>query len=831
MKMLQNLTQSIPIAVGTVLLFGLLISYQVAHLDVDRRRADDHSQAISELATHRAKLEGTIKSTFNLTQGLVDVIAHQGDIDKDLFQTMSRQAIHHAPLIKAIALAPNDTIRQIYPLHGNEAAVGLRYATIPEQHQSVVAAREQDKPLLAGPYKLVQGGSGLILRAPIFTQERDHTVRRYWGVVSIVAPTDAVLAASGIAKSATLEIALRTQADSSGPGRWIMGDERILQQRPIQMEVAIPGGSWELLATRKTGWTADNALHSPFLYLGIANTLLLAYFVTSLIKRQQQLRTTNCDLRSEIAERSRTLDDLRLSEQKYASIFNLMPDMVGITRLRDGTFLEINDGFEICSGWQRSEVVGRSSLDLQLWEPETRAAAIEIIKSEGRVAHFEFMLRIKSGERRHAVMYLTPILVEGEPCLYFMARDIHNQKLAELRLQEAKEAAESANRAKTEFLATISHELRTPLNGVMGGAQLLAFTPLDSEQQRFLDMIQDSAKNELALINDLLDLTAIEAGAIMLHAAEFQPSETVQSVCAPFRDSLTSKGITFEVTLPAELPVALLGDQRRLGQIIANLLVNASKFTSHGSISLLLSIRSCDEQACLLRFTVSDTGIGIAPELLDQIFSPFFQADMSSTRKVGGTGLGLAICRKLTQAMGGTIWAESVPGFGSSFHLEIPFNRPAAAAAQPTAASRSGAMSNLKRLPRLSILAADDSASSLNFLASLLQTLGHQVTCAVNGQEALAAWREQQFDVLLLDIQMPLLDGEETMRAIRRSETASGRHTPILALTAHAMEGDQERFLAAGFDGYVAKPIEAQELVAQIERHTTAPAHHQSQET
>lgn len=401
-------------------------------------------------------------------------------------------------------------------------------------------------------------------------------------------------------------------------------------------------------------------------------------------------------------------------------------------------------------------------------------------------------------------------------------QDISEHKQIEELLISAKEMAEATSRAKTELLATLSHELRTPLNGVMGGVQLLEMTDLSADQEEYLQMVRTSATNELALVNDLLDLAGLEASGLKVESTPFNLLESIKLAITLHRSALETRGLPLVTSLPESLAQLVIGDGRRLTQIVSNLLGNAIKFTEQGGISLAADCTPCGGSELRLQVRVSDTGIGIAEKDLQRIFEPFVQADMSSTRRFGGTGLGLAICHRLAERMGGSIRVDSIPGEGSSFTLELPFL--AAAADLAETVGHDAALQPLWHGSRLTVVIAEDNPVNLKAAAGLAGKLGLRVLCAEDGKQALAHWMSGGVDVILMDIQMPVMDGSEATRFIRQREQGSGAHTPIIALTAHAMAGDRERLLAEGFDGYVAKPFLINELAAELERVTTAVA-------
>ena len=423
-----------------------------------------------------------------------------------------------------------------------------------------------------------------------------------------------------------------------------------------------------------------------------------------------------------------------------------------------------------------------------------------------------------------------PVEVDADDALFRSLTDSFNHLLAKLDereqalqqtlrdLVEARDAANAANVLKSQFLANMSHEIRTPLNGVLAMAEVMSMGELDQAQRERLEVIRQSGGLLLAVLNDVLDLSKIEAGKLALLADDFD----LETEIAPTRESFAviaaGKGLDFRVEVAEEARGVWRGDADRIRQIVGNLLSNAVKFTLQGEVIARFDVGA---ESGALRLVVRDTGVGIAVEKQSGLFEKFTQADNSATRRFGGTGLGLAICRELTQMMGGVISVESREGLGSVFTVELPLPRGELAEAEPAAPAAAAETEE----GALRLLAAEDNPTNQQVLAAVMGSLGIQIDIVANGRIAFEAWRDGAYDLILMDIQMPVMDGIDAARAIRQAEAEGGRpRTPIVALTANALSHQVEEYLAAGMDGHVAKPIEIAKLYEAISRALTEAA-------
>jgi PAS domain S-box-containing protein len=476
----------------------------------------------------------------------------------------------------------------------------------------------------------------------------------------------------------------------------------------------------------------------------------------------------------------------------------------------DGAIIYVNPAFEKNTGYCAAEAIGQNPRVLNSGRHD--AAFYHHLWSTitaGKTWQGELNNRRKDGSLYWESATISPVFDEAGRMVRYIAikEDITERKAMESNLREALARAESASVAKTEFLAIMSHELRTPLNGVLGFAELLSFTELDEEQAMYARTIAASGEHLLAVVNDVLDFSSIEKGTLSVQAAPFVLADLLAGAELACQHAAIEKGLLFRYETGPGVPTQLTGDERRLRQILINLLGNAIKFTASGSVVLRVDL-AMEDNRHFLDFAVIDTGIGIAPATIGQLFQPFVQVNTGMNRQYGGTGLGLAISKRIAEAMGGSLTVVSVPQQGSTFTFRFPLD------GFPLATEEDAASAGANEL----VLVVDDDSASRMLAGIVLAKLGRRAEFACDGGEAIAVFEPGKFSAILMDVAMPVIDGIEATARIRAAEVASGCRVPIIALTANVMPGDRERFLAAGMNEFVSKPFTRAGLAGAFER-------------
>jgi PAS domain S-box-containing protein len=536
--------------------------------------------------------------------------------------------------------------------------------------------------------------------------------------------------------------------------------------------------------------------------------------------RTLELLKTNKELQQEVLDRITIEEQLRASEERFRDLADLLPQSVYELDMK-GKFLYSNQyGFKFSGYTQQDLDNGLYAMDL--FEKEDRnkiAENIRLIYGSQTPLDDEYILHKKNGETCPILVYSRRVIQNAKTVgLRGVAIDISKRKKVEMDLLQAKEAAEQANIAKNIFLANMSHELRTPLNGVLGLTELLLLTDLNEQQRSYLTTVSQSGIMLLKILNDILDLSRIEANKFNIDRVNFDLRKTIENVIRLFSSSIIIKGLQFRHRIEDAVPENLIGDPIRLVQVLSNLISNAQKFTERGEIELAIKKMNETEQTVTLQFKVKDTGIGIRSEHLPLVFESFSQVDSSTTRKYGGTGLGLTITKNLVELMGGQIQIDSQEGMGTSIRVNLTYT--IASEGDGKSDERETISSQVFKPEDFRVLVVDDDRLSRLVCKEMLEKLGYRVDLAVNGNEALQKLEASRYSVVLMDCMMPDLDGYETTRRIRERKIKGSitNQLPVIALTARAMEKDKMRCLEAGMNDYLTKPVSLNKLQDILEK-------------
>lgn len=642
-----------------------------------------------------------------------------------------------------------------------------------------------------------------------------------------------MLAAIGHEVVRTTPINLAASASARGIELVVADLEEVLDLRAVVDLAAVLNVQKPIIQTvEHTG--ADSIVGHPVIQ--ISRNLDPRPFVEIVLNESLDAAALACEreqvrqLQRQVAKLGDRLGRSRARRQKAEesrleteAIYHSLVENLPISLFRkdlEGRFIYANEPFCEKLGYRLDEIVGRTDYDFFPAElAEKYRANDRAVADSGHV--FEDIERHRSpkGEDLYVHVLKAPVVdvngnVTGVQALFW---DVTMRKRAENQLQSAKDAAEAASRAKSDFLANVSHEIRTPMNAIIGMSELVLDTELEKLQREYIRIVRDSAESLLLIINDVLDFSKIEADKIALHSAPFNAHHCLRDAVISLQVEARKNDLSLTSEIHESVPKYVKGDAIRLRQVLLNLLGNAIKFTpAGGSVQLKVDCASLSDKNCRLSFSVIDSGIGIPEDKQKLIFDAFEQADTSTTREFGGTGLGLAISSRLVALMGGSISLESEVGKGSDFGFELDFERSSADEVQTATELKT---SPARTIRSLKVLLAEDSPTNQTLAIAILAKSGHQTTVANNGLEAVELIGTDNFDVVLMDVQMPEMDGIAASQAIRTSEASTGRaRTPIIALTAHVMEEDRRRCEEAGMDGYLSKPLRPAELHHEFAR-------------
>ncbi|MGL1862396.1 MAG: PAS domain S-box protein [Pseudodesulfovibrio sp.] len=579
---------------------------------------------------------------------------------------------------------------------------------------------------------------------------------------------------------------------------WLLGD----QQEQI-MTTILQEGSWtgELKAARQDGTLFDVHVSATKIVdnngdpIGLTSTTL------------------------DITEHKRAKRALKASERRFRSLLENV-DMVAVQGYNmNREVIYWNRASQELYGYSQEEAMGQRLEELIIPEPmkpEVIRLTTNWINNGESIPPGELDLVRKDGSL--IPVYSSHVMQEstdGIKTMYCIDIELSDIRQANVQLRQSKEEAEAANQSKSIFLANMSHEIRTPLNGILGMLQLMETTTLNDDQTEYTETAIQSTIRLSSLLSDILDLSKVEAGKLTIQAAAFDLEKAIRDIADLYEITAKQSGVELHYQTDKAVPQYVVGDILRVQQLLTNLVGNAFKFTDSGNIAIEVSLLpELHEESCRILFSITDTGIGIPGELQDTLFDPFTQASEGSTRSFQGAGLGLAISKELVLLMGGNMVIDSTPGKGTAVYISLPF--PIALAPSKREMNTTGRQ-KISTEPLKILLAEDDKVSSL-LVQRRLEKLGHQVTTAPNGLAALNELRLAEFDLILMDVQMPVMGGMEATSSIRNGELGKGKaNVPIIALTACAMSGDKEKFIQAGMNGYLAKPVDLNDLLGVMD--------------
>lgn len=922
---------------------------------------EERAQILTEAAKLRSEVEGNLTLALSLTRGLEAPYAINGELSPKEFALLARELIFELPYVRNIGVTEGTIFKYVYPLHKNATLIGQDFKDLKEQWPAVKAAIENRMTILAGPLPLLQGGTGLIQRTPVF-RKKGGVNGEFLGLVSIVINIDKLLAP---VNATNLRVAFRKSTTIDGTGAVFWGDPNLFNEDmdPVITTVKLPSDVWimsvvpgELWGSRVTdqlsqthaiiygllvlallAFTAagyyeatrrqlDQAFQKgQAKYLGLLENApdamifldtggnifeanhkaheLLDYrertleglpfetFVsgfgpetdkniwqdlisrlqtTSLLEGEEiKVRSGSGVLRDteismgysgtnedrhitvilrDVTEKRELQYQRNLAEEMLHEAIDTIPDGFAIYDSNDRLFLfneaylkiYIESAEAIKTGATFRDIInygverdqypeaGKSQLDREKWM-DKRLHSHRNPPTEAIVQKTASGRWLKITERLTATGLIVGVRtditdVKRTADELVKKRDLLESQAAELRALakeylDAKVKAEAATQAKSEFLAIISHELRTPMTSILGISDLLLSSVLSDPQKKQVSQLRLSATDLLGLLNDILDFSKFEAGKFDLEIVNFDLKHIVNSVTDLIDPAADAKGVDVTSLFVPDTPDILLkGDGNRLRQIILNLTSNAIKFTEQGQVTIEVKTQALETDMMQVEILVRDTGIGITPEQQEALFTPFTQADNSTTRKYGGTGLGLSICKKLVEAMNGTISVNSAKGEGSAFtvHLELPKGDiDTALISSPKAKG----LERTSKVTGLNILLAEDVAVNRMIVSTVLTKWGHHVEEAVNGLDAVErASGDNVFDLILMDMQMPEMDGCDAAIAIRGKE-CNNRNVPIIALTADIRADQNERYAEAGLKVFLSKPVDWDQLEKAIEQY------------
>ena len=773
----------------------------------------ERAEVREAVALVQSRMESIIHSDIQLLRGLVASVSLNPEMTQEEFSALSHLVVDENEDFFGIAIAPDLIVTLVHPIERHQNIIGLNYndnAGIAKLARQTRITREM---VFSGPIDLLDGGgTGFVARFPIFV-ERDG-VEVFWGIVSSVLDEFQLYEGAGLLNPELgLSLAIRGRDGRGANGEVFYGDPELFYSDAVISEIVLPVGTWQLAAVPQAGWTTSTVaswwVRGPFILIGFL--VLIPTFLMCSVSQQR-----NAMIKS-LSGKERLLRHQSQELKKLSTVVESASDSIVISD-KFGRIQWVNQAFTDLTGYSFDEAVGQTPgqiLNGPDTDQETIAQTEQHVKS-GKPYRTELLNYTKDGRKIWIETYLVPTRDETGEVIFTAAieRDVTAAKRQEAELAHAKDVAEKATKAKSEFVAAMSHEIRTPMNGIIGMSDLLRETELPAEAHGHVKIVHESAQSLLAIINDILDLSSLEAGKLGISARDFDLRKCIEGAVGLVRATALNKGLKIVVEMADDLPYFVSGDDGRIRQILLNLLGNAVKFTAEGQITL--RARSDKQDPHTLHIEVEDTGIGLSDEQMPYVFDRFAQADAGIARKFGGTGLGLSIVRHLVNQMGGAVSVRSELEKGSCFSLTIQV-APVLNAPKVELMERP---INLAVLRGRRLLLVEDNGTNRFLIHRFLKDAGLEIWDAKDGLEAIDVFEQVQPDIVLMDMSMPKLDGVEATRRIRAMKLPQ---PPIIALTANAFESDRKACLNAGMNDFLSKPLQKMQLLAALveylERH------------
>lgn len=787
--------------------------------DILRQHQDIHAMSWNPVVT--AAQRRLFENRFGQTSAIAD------------FHITERDNLQR--LIPATARDWYVAVGYIAPLASNSKALGYDIASNPERLGAIRKAIQTRTMTATPPIQLVQDSSnrvGLLLLQPVFERLASDSAMPFGFAVGVFKIEE--MLSKQLAQHLPAHLGVRIEDVGDGDGARVI--YRQFEPSGAEYEnltwtqtLGFAGRDWRITLYPTVDFLNNErslfawwVLALGLIFASMLQAMLLgitgrAYTIQGLVERQTQ----------EVVEKTAVLQAnqhyLHQEKEKYQILMHASGDGIHILD-EQGRVLEVNQQFCDLLGYRYDEIIGRHVSQWEaFFDPEQIQFKIKQIFAAANI--FETRHRRKDGTIIDVEVSSKAVQINGRWVLWNSSRDIGDRKRLQLELTKAKEAAEHSAELKSRFLANMSHEIRTPMNGIIGLAQLSLMQPMHDELRSLLEKILLSGQTLLGILNDILDLSKIEAGRMVIEHLPFHLGQVMSVVENLFSAPAREKALQFRVTIAAGIPCNLKGDSLRLQQVLINLVGNAIKFTEQGYVSVSVDILKQDEKKALLSFSVSDSGIGIPPEMLERLFQPFNQLDDSISRRFGGTGLGLVISNDLLKLMGSKIDVQSLPGQGATFSFSIELDvdptpeDSIVSTVGPAKSSRPIEMLEQARneLKGMRVLVAEDNAINQIVIGKFLSLLGIDCVVAGDGEEVLSLLAVQKIDAILMDIGMPIMDGREATRRIRQQP--QWRDLPIIALSAGITEPERDECQACGMNDFIGKPIDSETLVTTLQRH------------